>query len=225
MTGLNSTRRCVLCNEVSGQHALSTLLSIPLPVHRVLIEDEDFLVLRDICPLIPGHYLLISREHLCSFGDLPATKHKTFSQFKLYAADMIGRRFARPILFEHGSRIGSMAAGACVEHAHIHLIPVSGAPVTLWMEEFGDVKTCTDPAAPSSVVSSEDYLFYEDDQGVGSIVLNPSPRVPHQFIRRQMGQHLDIPDWNWKTVFRLPDSAPLSSGRGPDSGNENDRRS
>jgi diadenosine tetraphosphate (Ap4A) HIT family hydrolase len=205
--------RCVLCDEVSGDHALSSLLHAPAYSKKVPLDGGYFLLLPDICPLVLGHHLLMTRDHLCSFAEVPSSRQKGFKIAKDEAIRIITHQFGSPILFEHGTGTGAAAIGACVQHAHIHLLPVQGIPaITEAMEEFGKVFDCSGSDAPLSFPTAmEDYLFYQNREGRGFIVVRPSPPVPQQFIRREIGNYLGLWNWNWKGVFASKASFEISS--------------
>lgn len=197
--------RCVLCDEVSGDHALSSLLPAPACAKKVALDGGYFLLLPDISPLIPGHHLLITRDHICSFAEVPRSRQKSFTVAKEEAIRIITHKFGSPVLFEHGTGTGAAAIGSCVQHAHIHLLPVQGIPaITEAMEEFGEVLDCSSSDAPISFpTAAEDYFFYQNREGRGFIVVRPSPPVPQQFIRREIGNYLGLWNWNWKAVFAI----------------------
>jgi histidine triad (HIT) family protein len=90
-----------------------------IPAER-LREDDDFLAFLDIRPIRPGHSLVVPKQEVDHFFDLPD--------------DLLGRLmvFAKPVANaireETGaSRVGCAVVGIEVPHAHLHLVPVDGA--------------------------------------------------------------------------------------------------
>jgi diadenosine tetraphosphate (Ap4A) HIT family hydrolase len=130
------------------------------------LESQSFVFLRDISPIVPGHSLLIPKRHLSNFGQLAQKEREEFVAFKKDCVAFITRRFAAPMLFEHGSRNGEISHGACVAHAHIHLIPVQ-APVCTWIMEAGNAEkySIVFPSDALTAAAEDGYLAHEDQSG------------------------------------------------------------
>lgn len=96
----------------------SRIVAGEIPAHR-LREDDRFLAFLDVRPIRPGHSLLIPKEEIDHFFDLPD--------------DMLGALmvFAKPVAnaireVTGAARVGCAVVGVEVPHAHLHLIPVDG---------------------------------------------------------------------------------------------------
>ena len=194
---------CVLCDEVRSANPLSLRLGLYTSnSEKIILESEHFVLVRDISPLVPGHVLLLTKDHYCSFAQLPCSMLSEFQNVMDCSISYIVDNYVAPLLFEHGSSETAPSGGACIEHAHIHLLPVS-APVEEWLEEVGDV-------TPGSLVGrqpdvSENYLWYRKQDGSEYFVRRFHQPIPSQFIRRVLADHLNISEWNWKTMLaRIP---------------------
>jgi histidine triad (HIT) family protein len=110
------------------QSARGTLRAVPsifsrivageIPAHR-LREDDRFLAFLDVRPIRPGHALVIPKEEIDHFFDLPDD----------LLADLM--TFAKPVAnairsVTGAARVGCAVVGVEVPHAHLHLIPVDG---------------------------------------------------------------------------------------------------
>jgi histidine triad (HIT) family protein len=103
-------RPCVFCEIVAGRR----------PAH-VVLDDEQALAFLDVCPLFPGHTLLVPRAHVETLADLPA--------------DELGPYFARAQRLARAMEApdGMEAAGSfvalnnrvsqSVPHLHTHVVP------------------------------------------------------------------------------------------------------
>jgi ATP adenylyltransferase len=92
---------------------------------RVLFEDRFFLIVPDIAPIVEGHILLITREHMPSMGFLDSAGIDRLEVLMATVSSIIEDAFkCRPIFFEHGSVDDFQRAGCCVDHAHIHAVPL-----------------------------------------------------------------------------------------------------
>jgi histidine triad (HIT) family protein len=95
----------------------SRIVAGEIPAHR-LREDERFLAFMDVRPIAPGHALVIPKEEIDHFFDMPD--------------DLLGDLmvFARPVAnaireATGAKRVGCAVVGIEVPHAHLHLVPVN----------------------------------------------------------------------------------------------------
>jgi len=86
----------------------------------VLLEDEHVRLIPDLFPVVPGHVLVVSREHVSCYGaaspDVLASLERVARLARDFVIDQYG---VEPVLWENGG------AGQTVFHAHLHLLPVS----------------------------------------------------------------------------------------------------
>ncbi len=96
----------------------SRIVAGEIPAHR-LREDDRFLAFLDVRPIRPGHALVIPKEEIDHFFDLPD--------------DLLGELmvFAKPVAnairsVTGAARVGCAVLGVEVPHAHLHLVPIDG---------------------------------------------------------------------------------------------------
>jgi histidine triad (HIT) family protein len=96
----------------------SKIVAGEIPAER-LCEDDDFLAFLDIRPIRPGHSLVVPKQEIDHFFEIPD--------------DLLGRLmvFAKPVANaireETGAaRVGCAVVGIEVPHAHLHLLPIDG---------------------------------------------------------------------------------------------------
>ena len=99
------------------------------PQAATLLETGHFRVLASRFPLAPGHLLIVPKQHIPTFADVPVAWHRELEELiragRRFQRDMYGREaFGR----EQGSPAGSPGDRQAVHHAHYHLIPTP-APV------------------------------------------------------------------------------------------------
>jgi histidine triad (HIT) family protein len=97
----------------------SKIVAGDIPAER-LAEDDRFLAFLDVRPIRPGHSLVIPKQEIDHFFDLPD--------------DLLGELmvFAKPVAnairaVTGAARVGCVVVGVEVPHAHLHLVPVDGA--------------------------------------------------------------------------------------------------
>lgn len=112
---MSSSSDCIFCKIISGQ--------IPA---EIIAQNDDILVIKDIVPKAPIHYLIIPKKHIRdvqSFGTgdcCIAGKMFKMAQ-KLSSEDERARDFR--LLINSGSQ-----AGQCVFHVHMHFLAGKNLP-------------------------------------------------------------------------------------------------
>lgn len=87
-----------------------------IPCHKVA-EDDRFLAFLDINPLREGHTLVVPKQEVDRFFDLPADILAGIMPF----AQEVAARIKRAVPCD---RVGVAVIGLEVPHAHVHLIPI-----------------------------------------------------------------------------------------------------
>jgi diadenosine tetraphosphate (Ap4A) HIT family hydrolase len=194
---------CLLCDEVKNDSPLSVRIGLCAhPKNNVLLETDLFVLLPDISPLVPGHCLLIPKEHYSSFARLPQTHIEALKRFSKHCVAFVSQQYGTAFLFEHGSGPLEPKSGACIHHAHMHLLPLT-APVEQWMKRFGRLRELgktTQYELPERFKLG-DYLAYQDQGNNSFLVADLAERPPCQFIRRRIAAHFNLTDWHWENTF------------------------
>src|SRR5690606_25728472 len=87
-----------------------------IPAEKI-VEDDRFLAFLDINPISPGHTLVIPKQEIDELFSLDEALLSGILPF----AGKIARALKKSVSCR---RIGMMAAGFEVPHAHIHLVPI-----------------------------------------------------------------------------------------------------
>ncbi|MDZ7773005.1 MAG: HIT family protein [Balneolaceae bacterium] len=87
-----------------------------IPCHKVA-EDDRHIAFLDINPIAEGHTLVVPKEEVDYFFDLPEERmHQTMSFARVVASAIV--RALEPL------RTGIIVQGLEVPHAHLHLVPL-----------------------------------------------------------------------------------------------------
>lgn len=98
---------CAFCVVVAGADA-----------HRVL-EDAHVIAFLDRAPLIKGHVLVVPRDHIETFDDLPADLlGPVFS-----AVQRVSRAFQSALGADGSYTAINTRISQSVPHAHVHVVP------------------------------------------------------------------------------------------------------
>ena len=94
----------------------SKIISGEILCHKIA-EDDHFFAFLDIFPIAKGHTLVIPKQEVDYFFDLPA---EILSNLMLFAQKLVpGIERACPC-----KKVGVAVIGLEVPHAHVHLVPL-----------------------------------------------------------------------------------------------------
>ncbi len=103
-----------------------------IPGHLVW-EDDDCVALLTIQPIRPGHVLVIPREEINHWDDVPPAVAGQLMQVAQKIAKAVKRAYP-------AKRVGLMIAGLEVPHTHLHVMPIDD------MSDF-DFRKASSPTA------------------------------------------------------------------------------
>ncbi len=88
-----------------------------IPGHFVW-EDEQAVAIMTIAPIKPGHVLVIPRQEVDHWDDLP----QALAAHLMSVAQTIAKALKRAFVCE---RVSMMIVGLEVPHTHLHLVPIN----------------------------------------------------------------------------------------------------
>lgn len=128
---LPSEPSCEYCAEVRAwteENAFVRLLGPEYVDLALLIATSTACVMPSVGALTPGHVLVVPRGHHHNVASLTdgseATGYWSVAA-RAYAA-LRGIYGCEVVAFEHGSLGGRTTSGACLDHAHLHMVPLPG---------------------------------------------------------------------------------------------------
>jgi diadenosine tetraphosphate (Ap4A) HIT family hydrolase len=192
---------CFLCNEINDSDALSAYLGrYDLPGDKFVATRDHFAAIPDICPIVPGHTLIIARDHVLSMAQSPPAWQAELVSIKEEVFGRLQEHYGGVFCFEHGASAGGVATGICIEHAHLHLIPGSVRAVE-HVEPYVAERPAVEPIDFASALTAAKgaYLYYEDERRTGFLAFPVKP-LPEQFIRRMVAEERNLATWDWKEV-------------------------
>lgn len=103
---------CILCLVAAGSDE----------VERLVVRDTGrFLVSLNLYPYNPGHLILFPRRHAVDLRGLDEGERSELDRLTRACLDVLDSEM-RPAGYNVGYNIG-LAAGASIEHLHLHIIP------------------------------------------------------------------------------------------------------
>ncbi|VVB84095.1 HIT domain protein [uncultured archaeon] len=107
MTNKTTNKDCVFCRMASGE----------IPVNKIY-EDEKFFCFLDICPINPGHLLVIPKKHDDYIFELNDKEYLELMSKTKEIAKLLKSKL-KP------KRVGMAVEGFGVSHIHVHLVPIN----------------------------------------------------------------------------------------------------
>lgn len=180
----NSKIECVLC-----EHRLNSSGS---PFDKELHRTGEVTLRPALGMLVPGYFLLVTRRHAPSFAHLDAADWFRVERDVTRLMAGLGEVFGEYLVLEHGS-CPMRPSGSCIDHAHLHLVPLAGqlrdalleASDVYWKrwDSFNDLSARRATGYVSLRIGEERWISDSD--------------VPSQWLRRGIGRELSTDSWDW----------------------------
>lgn len=100
---------CIFCKIIKGE----------IPSTKIY-EDDDMLIIKDVNPQAPIHYLLLPKEHYANIVDMSEAQAQTLARCVKKLSGMVDE-----LGLQDGFRlVSNKGKNACqsVEHLHIHIL-------------------------------------------------------------------------------------------------------
>lgn len=194
MNDVTEIRQCFLCDVITGPGDGREWFNQPLAV-----EPGAGVVLAGVGALVPGYVLVAPAVHVTASTLLDGCARPGFLALFEYARATLARLDPVVSFFEHGvCGPPDRPRSACVEHAHLHLLPgrhdlaTPGVPVS----HHPDLA-----AFLAGGPRDRSYFMYSAG---GDVVCAPDPRES-QHGRRRWAAGLGVPDrWDYALFPEWP---------------------
>ena len=197
----NRDYTCIFCNEIAKVEALRSMGKKQNALHNqsYIAETESLILLPDVNPIVPGHILIVTKKHMLGFAQAEKKIFEDFSKINDFLINFSSQYSNNYFFFEHGASKIIKNTGGCIDHAHIHFIP-SAIDILPYIAPFSQKKVSLEPILMSSAFPENgvDYLFYQNMDGNGCIILEPKKPLPRQFVRMIMAKEYGLKEWDWR---------------------------
>lgn len=182
---------CPFCNAVAIR---STGQSDDRPENTPLYESSSFVVFPALGPVVPGHVLVVSKQHRPSFAQLTLAELR---EYEGLASDLLPRLpFAdsQPIEAEHGATDAD-AGGATVVHAHMHWFPTDIDIAGLLDGTMRRILLDSDVPALANLPEVP-YVFVRRKETFSHVFADEG--IPSQLLRRLVSEAASDGQWDWR---------------------------
>jgi ATP adenylyltransferase len=197
---------CTICSELAGRpdpYLGESYKKLIESNSNILLDTENFVVLPSVGALNPSHVLVVPKEHVCNFAMLPHERLvNEFPQIYYALRNFNQSKGVSVVFFEHG--MGSIfdTSGACVSHAHLHVI-ANEEPLESNLRN--SIKLIDIPSFDLiSCLASKEAGYVVFGNASGNVGIANRPDLPPQFFRRIYAITAKNPAvWNWR-IDRQP---------------------
>lgn len=163
-------------------------------------ECDDVALVPTRGMLVEGWILAIPREHILSSSALSARRRSELWHRADRAVALVASSYGPATVFEHGAVVPGSVVGCGVDHAHIHVVPLSFDLAELARSHpLGRDLTWTPINDIRSVQDSQTVLSpYLVIQGPSGLGWRAAGSIPSQFFRRVIADAIGCPsqfDW------------------------------
>ena len=186
-------KTCCLC---------SNLVSTPSTEawDRPVFESANFVVLPSLGSLVEGWLLLVPKQHYLSMGALPASLVIEMEEMKAKVSAHVRQEYGETCVFEHGPATASRSVGCSVDHAHLHIVPLTfdiGQAARPFLPKDAEWVNASWIQCQQAHQAGKDYLYFEQPVGYGNI--STHNEFGSQVFRKAIAAQIGRPDdFNWR---------------------------
>ncbi len=181
-------------------HGICRFCKPPEP-ERILFSGDHVYLMLSLGPLVEGHVLAISREHVSCCGALSGVAANEFDHLLLKVESVLEQAYGCALFFEHGrtgTSLPGLVTGTHCHHAHVHCIPSEAELTSVLDAQFhGSAVTGWHQLRESYRGCGRAYLFADDALRRRLYFVNDED-VPSQLLRRELARllgHEERTDW------------------------------
>ncbi len=186
-------KTCCLCSNLAST-------SSPEAWDRPVFESANFIVLPSLGSLVEGWLLLVPKQHYISMGALPASLVTEMEEMKAKVSAHVRQEYGETCVFEHGPASASRKVGCSVDHAHLHIVPLTfdiGRAAVPFMPKDAEWVKASWVQCQEAHQAGQDYLYFEQPLGCGNI--STHSEFGSQVFRRAIASEIGRPhDFNWR---------------------------
>jgi diadenosine tetraphosphate (Ap4A) HIT family hydrolase len=166
---------------------------------RFVSRTSRFIAFPSVSPLRLGHLLIVPNEHVTAASHLEPDARQELIDFSKRMGEAISPA-GDVACFEHG--VGREQAGGCgIDHAHLHLLPMTSEERSLALEAIREDFATEPPVGLGEVLDSRpihtSYLYFGTFDSVHSA---DAAHIPSQFLRRCAARSIGNPIEDWRSL-------------------------
>jgi ATP adenylyltransferase len=190
---------CVLCGGLNNVRTHRW--------NRALVNSGNFVVVPSLGALLEGWVLIVPKQHAIATGELPDSLVDELYGLKNDVAVALSEAYQSPVcVFEHGPNRERCAVGCGVDHAHLHVVPITfdlREAVAPYLPADTRWQNATLRESQRAFAEGRSYLYCEQPLGFGYIATNEN--FGSQLFRRAISARMGVPnEFNWRDNPQVP---------------------
>jgi diadenosine tetraphosphate (Ap4A) HIT family hydrolase len=184
---------CVFCNIAYAE-------ANRLPEYnRTIIHTADFFVVPSLGQFIEGYVLICPKTHFLNLGVMNSILFNRLLDVKEQIRTLLFEEYGRrTVFFEHGPASHKSRGGSCVDHAHLHALPVDLAAPPSWMSEHLKGGRIDDVSVVVEYAKEGNPYFYLECPN-DAMYLYDASFLQCQYGRKVFARVLGILErWDWR---------------------------
>ncbi|WP_214072575.1 HIT domain-containing protein [Mucilaginibacter sp. dw_454] len=150
---------CPFCDITTEKKIFRWINAIPkdlISFNRIILyENEYFVIIPDISPIVEYHVLIIPKLHYQSISEIPIDSDIYIADAREFIKNLyLDMPDKEVIFFEHGSC--NITGSACINHAHLHCLPLEKKEIRQLQLKVDKINDGSD-----LFVENESYLSFE----------------------------------------------------------------
>ena len=122
---------CVLCKIANSERNMLREYDQPI------VETKNFYVVTALGQFVEGYVLICTKNHYLNMGALDNNMANELHILKEKVTKMFQEIYnKKAIFFEHGAASRKNSEGTCVDHAHLHAIPLEKYDLGVFSSEY-----------------------------------------------------------------------------------------
>lgn len=164
----------------------------------IIFSTKNFYVTPSLGQIVEGYLLICTKKHLISMAHLNKEEFKELEEIQEKCKKILCSKYSCPIFFEHGPIESKDKAGSCIDHAHLHVIPLKIDLTEDLKKRFPSKKIISISELNFQKKMKLPYFYFENNKGEKHVFKIPEI-VPSQYIRKLISNKLnDFSEWNWR---------------------------
>lgn len=172
------------------------------PPSRELLAYGSLRVLADLSPLVEGHILIVPVQHYLNFGQFIAEHPHDLRNLGEVVLPAYRHLYGDATYLEHGSS-SDMRQAACINHAHLHVLPLKTRDVVTSMRADGLEEVRLSKIEDLALSAGDDLPYYLASNAQSGSVFGLGKHMPKQYLRAVAARLLGIEDGSWDWALHI----------------------
>lgn len=192
---------CDFCKELNGENNLYREVAerCNLPKERIIYEGKNWVILPTIGAIVPGYVLIVSKRHHLSMMDCNKEEMIELEDLlKQTRCVLTSMYHFQCIAFEHGGGCGVGNKPSCIDHCHLHVMPLrEDIYDRIDVAKFQITHLESLHSLLKEKKQQSSYLLYQNHKE--EILLMYADTYISQYFRQLIALSENVPEqWNWR---------------------------